>query len=112
MSTPDAPLSPLDETGVQAALDAALAALARAGDLDELKAVRLAHAGDRSPLALANRAIGQLPAEQKALAGRITGGARSRLAKAFEQRQAELEEERDARVLLEEAVDVTLPVER
>src|SRR5690606_342956 len=48
------PLNPLDEGGVHAATDEALAAVAAAGTLDELKAVRLAHAGDRSPLALAN----------------------------------------------------------
>ena len=46
---------------LQASLDDALQAIAKASDLDEFKAARLAHAGDRSPLALANREIGALP---------------------------------------------------
>ena len=33
--------------------------------LDELKQVRLSHAGDRSPLALANREIGALPPQAR-----------------------------------------------
>ena len=105
-------LSPLDEAGVRAAVDAAKAAAAAASDLDELKAVRLAHAGDRSPLALANRAIGGLDAADKAAAGRLVGPARGEVNAALAARQAELEAERDARVLVEEAVDVTLPVQR
>jgi len=61
------PLSPLDAAGVRAAVDDALAAIAAAADLDALKSVRLAHAGDRSPLALANRAIGGLEPSRKAV---------------------------------------------
>jgi phenylalanyl-tRNA synthetase alpha chain len=106
------PLSPLDAAGVRAAVDDALAAIAAAADLDALKSVRLAHAGDRSPLALANRAIGGLEPSRKAEAGRLVGPARAEVNAALAARQAELEAERDARVLVEEAVDVTLPVER
>ena len=53
----DAPgaLSPLDETGINAAVEEALAAFAAAGTLAELKEARLAHTGDASPLTLANR---------------------------------------------------------
>src|ERR1700729_2511930 len=61
---------------VQRMVDEALAAVAAAADLDELKAARLAPAGDRAP------------------------------------RQDELETERDARVLVEETADVTLPWDR
>ncbi len=106
------PVSPVDAAGVRAAVDDALAAAAAAGDLDDLKAVRLAHAGDKSPLALANRAIGGLEPAQKAEAGRLVGPARAEVNAALAARQAELEAERDARVLVEEAVDVTLPVGR
>lgn len=112
MSTPESPLSPLDAAGVDAALAEALAAVAAADDLDALKEVRIAHAGDRSPLALANREIGRLEAADKAAAGKLLGPARGRLNKALAQRQAELEEERAARVLVTEAVDVTLPTDR
>ncbi|WP_088320558.1 phenylalanine--tRNA ligase subunit alpha [Kineosporia sp. R_H_3] len=90
----------------------ALAAIAEAGTLDELKQARLDHAGDRSPIALANREIGALPPAARADAGKRVGQARGRVNAALAARQTELEAERDARVLVEEAVDVTLPVER
>ncbi|MFC5149646.1 phenylalanine--tRNA ligase subunit alpha [Streptomyces aureoversilis] len=92
--------------------DEALAAVAAAADLDALREVKSAHAGDRSPLALANREIGALPPHAKAEAGKRMGMARGAVNKAFAARQAELEAERDARVLVEEAVDVTLPYDR
>jgi len=94
---------------VARALDEALAAIAAAGTLDELKAARLAHDGYRSPLALASAGIGALPPEARAAAGRLVGAARSRVREAVKQRQAQLEAERDRQVLITEAVDVTLP---
>jgi len=119
MSTPDttnepddAPLSPLDASAVAAALNAALAALAAASDLDELKAARLAHAGDRSPLSLANREIGRLAPADKAATGKLLGATRGRLNQALAARQVELEAERDELVLRTESVDVTLPTDR
>jgi phenylalanyl-tRNA synthetase alpha chain len=90
----------------------ALAAIGAAGDLDALKQVRLDHAGDRSPIALANREIGALPPKARSEAGKRVGSARGRINQAVAARQTELEAERDRRVLVEEAVDVTLPVER
>ncbi|MBC7550746.1 MAG: phenylalanine--tRNA ligase subunit alpha, partial [Cellulomonas sp.] len=51
----DAPLSPLDEVGVAAALTAALAAIAAGSDLDGLKTARLAHTRGPRGLSLANR---------------------------------------------------------
>jgi phenylalanyl-tRNA synthetase alpha chain len=93
-------------------LDEALAAVAAAGTLDELKAARIAHDGDRSPLSLASAEIGALPAQARAEAGRRVGAARARLREALRERQAELEAERDRQVLITEAVDVTLPWDR
>lgn len=88
---------------------AAMTAIEAATSLDELKAARVEHAGDRSPLSLLNRGIGRLdPAERKD-AGRLVGTARREVSAAFEARQAVLDAERDERVLLEETVDVTLP---
>ncbi len=107
-----APLSPLDVPGIEAAAADALAAFTAAGDLDALKDARLAHVGDRSPLALANRAIGGLAGPDKAVAGKTLGATRATVAAALAARQAELEVERDARVLREETLDVTLPAER
>src|SRR5579862_2636117 len=88
----------------------ALAAIAAAGDLDELKQARLAHAtGDRAPIVLASAEIGALPPEARARAGQRVGAARAAIRQAVADRQAELMAERDHRVLVEEAVDVTLP---
>ncbi|MFG1807075.1 phenylalanine--tRNA ligase subunit alpha [Streptomyces sp. NPDC049040] len=90
----------------------ALAAIAAAGDLEALTHVKTAHTGGSSPLALANREIGALPPQAKAEAGKRVGQARGAVNQALAARQAELEAERDARVLVEEAVDVTLPYDR
>jgi len=90
-------------------LDEALAAVAAAGTLDELKAARIAHEGDRAPLSLASAEIGALPPEARAEAGRRVGSARGRLREALRERQVQLEAERHRQVLVTEAVDVTLP---
>ena len=60
----------------------------------------------------ANREIGALPPAAKAEAGKRVGEARGQVRVALEQRQVELERDRDERVLIEEAVDVTLPYGR
>jgi phenylalanyl-tRNA synthetase alpha chain len=117
MSAPNKSFDPvevaaLSPEAVEAALVDALTAVSAAQDLEALKEARLAHAGDRSPLALANREIGALPPQAKAEAGKRVGEARGRVREALERRQVELEDERDARVLVEEAVDVTLPYDR
>jgi phenylalanyl-tRNA synthetase alpha chain len=117
MSTPEteenvASFSPLDEAAVSGALESALAAVIAATTLDELKAVRIAHSGDKSPLALANREIGKLEPQDKAKAGKLLGPVRGKINKAIVDRQVVLEAERDERALVEEAVDVTLPVNR
>ncbi|EPH42562.1 phenylalanine--tRNA ligase subunit alpha [Streptomyces aurantiacus] len=92
--------------------DEAFAAFAAAADLDQLQEAKTAHTGGTSPLALANREIGALPPQAKADAGKRVGMARGAVSKALAARQAELEAERDARVLVEEAVDVSLPHDR
>jgi len=105
-------VTPLNADEVEHARDQALAAVSAAPDLGALKQVRLDHAGDRSPLAQANREIGALPPAAKADAGKRVGQARRAVTEALAARQAELEQERDERVLVEEAVDVTLPGDR
>jgi len=110
--TQNQPATALDADQVERAVAAALAAIAAADSLDTLKQVRLDHAGDRSPLALANRRIGSIPPRERAAAGRLVGSARGRVSAALDARTGQLEAERDARMLAEEAVDVTLPVER
>jgi phenylalanyl-tRNA synthetase alpha chain len=105
-------VTPLNPDEVDAARAAALDAIAAAADLEALKAARLEHAGDRSALALANREIGALPPAAKAEAGKRVGAARRAVSEALAARQTALERERDERVLVEEAVDVSLPWDR
>jgi len=117
MSGPNTDYDPVEVTPLGAAevdrvRDAALQAIAAATTLEELKRARLEHAGDRSPLALANREIGALPPQARKEAGRRVGQARAAVAKALAERQQRLEEEQEARILVEEAVDVTLPWDR
>ena len=84
-------------------------AFAKAGDLDQLKNARLAHAGDKSPIAGASRSLGSVPADQKAELGKLIGSARAEINSALDARTLELEALRDQKVLLEEVVDITLP---
>ena len=105
-------VTPLHADEVERVRDAALAAVGKAADLEELRVARLAHLADRSPLKLARAEIGALPPAARADAGRRVGAALAAVQQALETRSTELEAERDARVLVEEAVDVTLPWDR
>ncbi len=105
MSAPEAPRADV----VDRLRSQALAAIAAATSLDELKQVRLDHAGDKSPLALANRSIGQLAAEERKEAGRLVGEARGEINRELASRTADLEAVEEERRLIEERVDVTLP---
>jgi phenylalanyl-tRNA synthetase alpha chain len=100
--------SPLDPSALDAARDQALAALAAAPTLDDLLALRASVLGDRSPLALARRSIGGLPGSEKADAGKRLNAVLQSVSTAYDERRTALEAERDARVLVEEAVDVTV----
>ncbi len=116
MSGPNTPYDPvevaaLDPAQLDTAVEAARAAFAAAGDLEALKAARLAHV-DRGAVALARREIGALPPTAKVEAGKRVGAAQAELGRALAARTAELEVERDRRILDEEAVDVTRPVGR
>ena len=117
MSGPNTSYGPVQVTTlsaeqIEAMVAAALAAFAAAGTVAELKQARLAHAGDRSPIALANREIGALPPQARKEAGMRVGQARAAVGRALAERQEALEEEHEARILVEETVDVTLPTTR
>ncbi len=102
-------VTPLEEENVAAMRDAALAAIEAAGDLAALKQARLEHAGDRSPLALANREIKALPPQARKEAGQRVGQARGAVNEALARRIAEVEAAEEEQNLLAERVDVTLP---
>ncbi|MEI6220331.1 MAG: phenylalanine--tRNA ligase subunit alpha [Actinomycetes bacterium] len=90
----------------------ALTAIAAANSLEELKEAKLAHVGDKSPIARANQQLGTLTPEERANFGKIIGQAKNIVTMAFDARTQILESERDARVLVEERVDVSIPARR
>ena len=100
---------PLDitEPVVEAAVEAALAAIVAATDTGALKAAKTAHAGESSPLAALNARLRDVPADQKATAGKLVGQARARVAQAIAAREAELAEAEERELLAAEAIDVT-----
>ena len=91
---------------------AALTAISSAQSLEDLREVRIAHVGDRSPIARANQKLGETPADQRAALGKIIGTARSEINRAYQDRETLLTQERDARALTEERVDTSLPTLR
>ncbi|MFZ1287160.1 MAG: phenylalanine--tRNA ligase subunit alpha, partial [Candidatus Phosphoribacter sp.] len=116
MSGPRPPSLPVDGSALEpraldAAVHAALTAFAEAGDFEGLKAARLAHL-DKGPVAQARREIGALAADAKAEAGKRVGEAMDAVRAAYLGRVEALEAERDARILIEEGVDVTVPTGR
>ena len=102
----------LSAQSIEDAKGLALQAIAGANSLDTLKEVKLAHVGDKSPIARANQQLGTLNPEERANFGKIIGQAKNAVTLAFEARTQILESERDARVLVEERVDVSIPARR
>jgi len=102
----------MDQGEVSAWVSAAEKAFASATDLDSLKEARLAHLGDKSPIASASRGLGALPVDQKASLGKIIGEGKAAITAALEKETVKLESEQNERVLHDEVVDITLPVSR
>jgi phenylalanyl-tRNA synthetase alpha chain len=97
----------LSHESIASALAKALSEIKAAKNLDELKTVRINHAGDKSEIALANRTIGSLQGAEKAEVGKRIGEARNQIRIALDQRTDELQSEREESILIEEKVDVT-----
>ncbi|MFX1760411.1 phenylalanyl-tRNA synthetase subunit alpha [Rhodococcus gordoniae] len=104
--------SALTEDALTAAEKSAIDAFAAATDLDALAQAKIDHLGDKAPLSLAKRALGSLPGNERADAGKRVNAHRTAVQAAFDDRKAALQAERDAAVLVAEAVDVTLPATR
>jgi hypothetical protein len=96
--SPDSNL--LSEETINQAVALALKEIQLAKNLDELKNVRLNHAGEKSPIALANREIGSLQGVDKADAGKRIGEARNKVKIALDDRTVELQNEREDSILI------------
>ncbi|AQP44792.1 phenylalanine--tRNA ligase subunit alpha [Tessaracoccus flavus] len=100
----------LDASAIERYVHDALEAIAAATSTAELKRARHDHAGDTSPLALANREIGALPPQARKEAGRRVGEARGTVSRALSERQDEVAAAELEASLVVERVDMTLPV--
>ena len=68
------------------AVSAARQAFALADDLDALARVKTEHLGDRSPLALARQALGSVPKDERADAGKRVNAARAEAQQGYDER--------------------------
>jgi phenylalanyl-tRNA synthetase alpha chain len=102
----------IDQGAIESIKATAIAAINDAVSLDQLKEVRIAHVGDRSPIAKANQSLGQVPLEQRAALGKIIGTARANINQAYDDQEKALIALRDTKALTEERVDVSLPTNR
>src|SRR5690606_31602807 len=82
-------VTPLAAEGVETMVREALEAFTAATTSAQLNEARLAHTGDRSPLALANREIGALPPQARKDAGQRIGKARGQVNQALAARRDE-----------------------
>ncbi|MBA3339952.1 MAG: phenylalanine--tRNA ligase subunit alpha [Geodermatophilaceae bacterium] len=117
MSGPNDPYDPkqvaiLSAESLSLAVSEAIEAFDKAVDLDGLAALRPAHLGDRAPIFTARRELGALPPSARSDAGKRVNLARQSVTAGYAARVATLTAERDERVLVEQTVDVTLPVDR
>jgi len=102
----------LSAESLEAAVTAAEQDFAKADDLAALATARPAHLGERAPVFAARRELGALPPAARSAAGKRVNLARQQIEAGYAARLAALTQERDERVLIEQTVDVTLPVDR
>lgn len=97
----------ISEATVAGAVEAAQSALAAVSTFAELKVARSQHLGESSALAKLNGMLRDIPAEQRAAAGKLVGQARSGVSQAFAQREEQLRQAEETARLEAEALDVT-----
>ena len=90
----------------------AISAINAAATGDELKDVRARFVADGSPISLINATLRDVPADEKAEAGKIVGQARGEINQAFAAREALILQAEEHTRLLSESVDVTAVASR
>lgn len=91
---------------------AAIAAITTATTGEELKQVRTQFVADGSPISLINASLRDVPADEKAEAGKLVGQARGEINQAFAEREAVILQAEEQTRLMSEAVDVTAVASR
>ena len=97
----------INEQSVQAVVEAGLAQIAQAADINSLKSLRASVIGESSPIAKLNSQLKNLPNDQKASAGALISKARADLNAAYAEAEASLNEVLERELLAAEAVDIT-----
>lgn len=92
---------------VSAVVDRALTAIAKAASSAELKQVRTEHIGEKSELAKLNATLRDVPADQKASAGKLMGEAKATVMEAWSAREQALVDAEEATTLAAESLDVS-----
>ncbi|GHF10981.1 phenylalanine--tRNA ligase subunit alpha [Pseudolysinimonas yzui] len=100
-------MSEITPQAVDAAVKAALSAISEAQDSAALKAARAAHTAEGSPLAKLNASMREVPADQKAAAGKLVGEARAQVNAALAEAEGRILAAEEQAQLAAEAVDVT-----
>ena len=95
------------ESSVEDAVASALQAFSEASTMEELKAARTEHLGDKAPITILHQGIKNLPAEKRGDAGKLIGGGKAAITGAFDERMAEVETAEEAAKLSAETLDVT-----
>ena len=90
----------------------ALAAINGATTGEELKQVRTRFVADGSPISVINSTLRDVPADEKAEAGKIVGQARGEINQAFAAREAGILQAEEHARLMTESVDVTAVASR
>jgi phenylalanyl-tRNA synthetase alpha chain len=100
-------VSEITPQAVATAVEAALTAISQAQDSAALKAARAAHTAEGSPLAKLNASMREVPADQKAAAGKLVGEARTQVNAALAEAEARILAAEEQAQLADEAIDVT-----
>jgi phenylalanyl-tRNA synthetase alpha chain len=100
-------VSEITPQAVESAVEAALTAISQAQDSAALKAARIAHTAEASPLAKLNASMREVPADSKAAAGKLIGEARAQVNAAFAEAEARILAAEEQARLAAEAIDVT-----
>ncbi|CAN5478914.1 phenylalanine--tRNA ligase subunit alpha [soil metagenome] len=99
--------TPISESAVTAAVDAAITAISASTTISELRAARAEHAGEQSTLAQFNAQLKSVAPEDRAATSKLVGQARARVAQSITEREAILAVAEENERLASEAVDVT-----
>jgi phenylalanyl-tRNA synthetase alpha chain len=97
----------ISELSVGEAVAAALEACATASSLEELKRAKTAHLGEKSTLSALNATLRDVPADQKASAGKLMGSAKADVQAAFAEAEAHWEALEEQQSLVSDALDLT-----